>query len=168
MWTIQQQALLRSEPPSCRVPELRRGHDFGAEQGSRSYCVRELGRGRRRLFQHLADDFSWTVTGSSPVAGTYTSRRDFIEGAIQPIGARLSQPIRPTVETIITEGNTVVVLWDGHAVAKDGLGTTTATTGSCEWSTGLSRRPSPSLIQRRSPTFSSPSAHRQSHDAYRE
>src|SRR5439155_12521905 len=29
-------------------------------------------------------DFSWTVTGSSPVAGTYTSRRDFIEGAIQP------------------------------------------------------------------------------------
>src|SRR5439155_26361603 len=93
----------------------------------------------------------------------------FIEGgAIQPIGARLSQPIRPTVERIITAGNTVVVRWHGHAVAKDGLGTTTATTGSCEWSTGLSRRPSPSLIQRRSPTFSSPSAHRQSHDAYRE
>src|SRR5205809_4310270 len=57
---------------------------------------------------------------------------------------------------------------DGHAVAKDGLGTTTATAGSCEWSTGLSKRPSPSLIQRRSPTFSSASAHRQSHDAYRE
>src|SRR5437870_10524045 len=80
MWTIQQQALLRSEPPSCRVPELRRGHDFGAEQGSRSYCVRELGQGRRRLFQHLADDVSWTVTGSSPVAGTYTSRRDSSRG----------------------------------------------------------------------------------------
>ena len=72
------------------------------------------------------------------------------------------------VETIITEGNTVVVLWDGHAVAKDGLGTTTATAGSWEWSTGLLKRPSPSLIQRRSPTFSSASAHRQSHDAYRE
>lgn len=40
------------------------------------------------------------------------------------------------VETIITEGNTVVVLWDGHAVAKDGLGTTTATAGSCEWRNG--------------------------------
>jgi ketosteroid isomerase-like protein len=45
----------------------------------------------------------------------------FIERAIQPIGARLSQPIRPTAVRIITEGNTVVVLWDGHTVAKDGL-----------------------------------------------
>src|SRR3989442_1061709 len=89
MWTIQQQALLRSEPPSCRVPELRRGHDFGAEQGSRSYCVRELGQGRRRLFQHLADDVSWTVTGSSPVAGTYTSRRDSSRGGPFNLSARV-------------------------------------------------------------------------------
>jgi len=77
-------------------------------------------KGDGDFFSILADDVSWTITGSSPVAGTYTSRRDFIERAIQPIGARLSQPIRPTVDRIITEGNTVVVLWDGHAVAKDG------------------------------------------------
>ena len=78
-------------------------------------------KGDGDFFSILADDVSWTITGSSPVAGTYTSRRDFIERAIQPIGARLSQPIRPTVVRIITEGNTVVVLWDGHTVAKDGL-----------------------------------------------
>ncbi len=57
--------------------------------------------------------------GSSPVAGIYTSRQDFKERAIQPIGARLSQPIRPTLEEIIGEGDTVVVLWSGHAVAVD-------------------------------------------------
>ncbi len=75
-------------------------------------------RGDGDFFSILADDVSWTITGSSPVAGTYTSRQDFIERAIQPIGARLSQPIRPTVERIITDGDSVVVLWNGHAVGE--------------------------------------------------
>jgi ketosteroid isomerase-like protein len=77
-------------------------------------------RGDGDFFSILADDVSWTITGSSPVAGTYTSRQEFIERAIQPISARLSQPIRPNVQRIITEGDTVVVLWSGHAVAADG------------------------------------------------
>ena len=77
-------------------------------------------RGDGNFFSILADDVSWTITGSSPVAGTYTSRRDFTERVLRPIGERLSQPIRPTVERIITRGDTVVVLWTGHAVAKDG------------------------------------------------
>jgi len=77
-------------------------------------------RGDGDFYSILADDVVWTIAGSSPVAGTYTSRQAFLEGAIQPIFVRLSQLIRPTVQRIITERDTVVVLWDGHAVAKDG------------------------------------------------
>src|SRR5688500_3425451 len=76
--------------------------------------------GEGDFFRLLADDAVWTITGSSPVAGTYASRRAFVDGALRPISARLSQPIRPTVRTIIAEGDWVVVLWDGHAVATDG------------------------------------------------
>src|SRR3989442_314090 len=45
-------------------------------------------KGDSDFFSILADDVSWTITGSSPVAGAYTSRRDFIERAIQPIYRR--------------------------------------------------------------------------------
>lgn len=69
----------------------------------------------------LADDVNWTITGSSPLAGAYTSRQDFLERAIRPIFERLSEPIRPTVEAIVSEGDTVVVLWRGRAVANDGV-----------------------------------------------
>jgi len=56
------------------------------------------------FFEILADDVSWTVTGSNPAAGTYSSREEFMEGAIRPISALLSEPIRPAVERIIAEG----------------------------------------------------------------
>ncbi|MGH2588577.1 MAG: nuclear transport factor 2 family protein [Dehalococcoidia bacterium] len=78
-------------------------------------------KGEGDFFRLLADDVRWTITGSSPVAGTYTSRQDFLDRAIAPISARLSQPIRPTVQSILAEGDQVVALWDGHATATDGL-----------------------------------------------
>ena len=77
-------------------------------------------KGDGNIYDILADDVVWTITGSSLVAGTYTSRQQFLDEAIQPIFVRLSEPIRPTIRRIITEGNTIVVLWEDHAVAKDG------------------------------------------------
>ena len=71
-------------------------------------------------FDLLTDDMTWVITGTSAVAGTYRSRQEFMDRAIAPINARLATPIRPTVRKIIAEGDTVVVLWDGHATARDG------------------------------------------------
>jgi ketosteroid isomerase-like protein len=61
----------------------------------------------------------WTITGTSVLAGIYTSRAQFLD-AIRPIGARLSGPIKPTVQSIVAEDDVVVVLWRGHATALDG------------------------------------------------
>ena len=76
-------------------------------------------KGEGEFFKLLSDDARWTITGTSRLAGTYTSRSQFLE-AIRPIGVRLSEPITPTVQSIVADGDVVVVLWQGHAVALDG------------------------------------------------
>jgi ketosteroid isomerase-like protein len=77
-------------------------------------------KGEGDFYSLLADDAIWTITGSSPVAGTFTSRQEFLDRAVQPIFQRLSQPLRPTVKTLVAERDQVVALWEGHAVATDG------------------------------------------------
>ena len=76
--------------------------------------------GGAEFFGLLSEDAQWTITGTSALAGTYTSRSQFLAKAIGPISARLSQPITPTVHSIVAEGDWVVVLWRGHTLALDG------------------------------------------------
>lgn len=71
-------------------------------------------------FQLLADDVSWTITGNSAGAGTYTSREQFMEEVIRPFNARLSEPLKPTVRQLYQDGSSVVVYFDAVATATDG------------------------------------------------
>jgi len=78
---------------------------------------------RRRagtVFDLLASDAKWTIVGLSAASGTYHSRRDFMDQVIVPFNARLSTPLVPTVRAIYADGDTVIVLWDGAAIARDG------------------------------------------------
>jgi ketosteroid isomerase-like protein len=68
----------------------------------------------------LRDDTVWTIEGSGRYAKTYTSRDAFMNEAIVPFAQRMKQPVRPTVRQILSEGNHIVVVWDGRGVAKDG------------------------------------------------
>ena len=77
-------------------------------------------RGIGNIFDLLASDAKWTITGNSVVAGTYHSRRDFLDQAIIPFNERLSTPLVPTVRAIYTDGDMVIVMWDGAAMARDG------------------------------------------------
>ncbi len=58
----------------------------------------------------LADDVSWTITGTSALAGTYTSQQQSLDRTIGRLEARPAEPIRPTVQSIVAEGDRVV-LW---------------------------------------------------------
>lgn len=71
-------------------------------------------------FALLADDASWTITGNSAGAGTYTSREQFLEKVIRPFNARLSAPLKPAVRNLYQDGSTVVVHFDAVATARDG------------------------------------------------
>lgn len=68
----------------------------------------------------LSPDVVWTIKGSGPSAGVFRGRQNFIDRAVTPFGSRLSRPVRPTVRDIWSEGDQVVVHWDGEGMARDG------------------------------------------------
>lgn len=76
-------------------------------------------QGKGTVFDLLAPNAIWTVTGSSPVSGVYNSKKDLLEQAVRPITARLATAISPTVQSIVAEEDVVVVLWSGEATALD-------------------------------------------------
>jgi uncharacterized protein len=71
----------------------------------------------------FAPDMVWRVEGHSHASREYASRQEFIDEVLAPFGARFSreEPFRPvTIRSILADGETVVVLWDGRGVAIDG------------------------------------------------
>jgi len=76
--------------------------------------------GTGSVFDLLHEDVVWTVAGTSPVSGTYTSRQDFLERAVAPITARLSTPIVPVLRQVVAQDDAVVAVFDGTATARDG------------------------------------------------
>lgn len=71
-------------------------------------------------FALLANDASWTIVGNSPISRTYQSRREFLDVVIDPLNARLSTPLVPTVRALYAEDDWVIALFDAAATAKDG------------------------------------------------
>lgn len=71
-------------------------------------------------FAFLAPDATWTIAGNSIAARTCPSRDAFINEVIKPFNARLSKPLVPTMRGLYEDGNTVIALFDGEALALDG------------------------------------------------
>lgn len=71
-------------------------------------------------FELLAANATWTITGNSLAAKEYASRAEFLDTVIKPFNARLTKPLFPTIRSLHSEGNTVIVLFDGEATALDG------------------------------------------------
>ena len=62
------------------------------------------------FFDLLFDDIEWTITGTSPISKTYTSRKQFLDEVIAPLSARLSKKITPKVRALYADGDTVIAL----------------------------------------------------------
>jgi len=76
--------------------------------------------GTGSLFDLLEPDARWTIVGNAPVSRTYESRRELLDAVIGPFNARLSRRLLPTLRGIWADGDMVIVLFDGEAVARDG------------------------------------------------
>jgi ketosteroid isomerase-like protein len=76
--------------------------------------------GTRFFDELLAPDVKWTIAGSGPPAGIYHGRDDFIERAVTPLSKRLAAPVRPAVRGLWSDGQHVIVHWDGATAARDG------------------------------------------------
>ena len=71
----------------------------------------------------FAPDMVWRIEGHSVASREYRDRQEFIDEVLAPFGARFSQgePFRPArIRSIHADGDTVIVVWDGHGVANDG------------------------------------------------
>jgi len=76
---------------------------------------------------------TWRIEGHSAASKQYGSARQFIDEVLAPFGARFAagEPFRPIrIRSVVADGDTVVVIWDGRGVANDGKPFKTAMHGS--------------------------------------
>lgn len=73
------------------------------------------------FFAHVADDVDWTVMGSHPLAGHYSSKQAFIAGTFAKLAQVLPEGARLHVENIIVQGDQAVVELRSMATARNGM-----------------------------------------------
>jgi uncharacterized protein len=82
----------------------------------------ELAQGNARpLVEAMADDFSWTVTGSNQWSGTYRGKKAVLEELLAPLRDRIDGTIKTIPHRFIAEGDFVVVEARGSNTTKSGL-----------------------------------------------
>jgi uncharacterized protein len=74
--------------------------------------------GRAAIFDLLAPDFRWTIAGSAPSAGTYD--RQSFDTLLAQFNAQLAAPLKPTLQTLVADGDQVVVRFTATAPLKGG------------------------------------------------
>ncbi|MBB6122298.1 nuclear transport factor 2 family protein [Sphingobium subterraneum] len=76
--------------------------------------------GLSSFFDLLADEAVCTISGTTPHAGTYNGRDQFLRDIVTPFMSRLKGPIVPTLHKIIAQGDEVAILWSGRAPLQNG------------------------------------------------
>jgi ketosteroid isomerase-like protein len=72
----------------------------------------------------FAPEMVWRIEGHSVASKEYGDKQQFIDEVLAPFGARFSagEAFRPrTIRSVLADGDTVVVVWDGRGVANDGV-----------------------------------------------
>ena len=80
----------------------------------------EIGAIDQFLENFIAENVQWVITGSSVLAGVYTSRIDFINSAISRLKSSLDGGIQWRINNVIIDGSFVVLEMTSKAVAKNG------------------------------------------------
>lgn len=71
-------------------------------------------------FELLADDASWTIVGNSDAAKTYPTKEAFLAEVIRPFNARMKEGIKPSIRSLLADGDSVVIFFDAAGTASDG------------------------------------------------
>jgi ketosteroid isomerase-like protein len=96
---------------------------MGAEQNKQlvheAFSAWERGDSRP-FFQLLDPDVSWTVIGTTPISGTYSSKKAFLKGAAGQLTTKLQGPIMAKVRNVLADGDHVILQWEGSTEATNG------------------------------------------------
>ena len=81
----------------------------------------ELAKGNGKPFvDSMADDFRWTITGTTPWSKTYDGKRAVLKDLMQPLFSQFADRYINTAERFIAENNYVVVECRGRVTTKAG------------------------------------------------
>ena len=81
----------------------------------------ELSKGNSEPFvASMADDFRWTVTGTTKWSRTYEGKQSVLAELFGPLRARVKGRLRTTAHRMIAEGDFVVVEARGSNTTKSG------------------------------------------------
>ena len=86
----------------------------------RIFADLEAGSGDR-FFEHVADNVDWTVEGTHPLAGRYTSKQDFRAHTFDRLNKILPGGVKLRVEKVLTDGDWAAVELRSDATAKTGM-----------------------------------------------
>ena len=81
----------------------------------------EVSKGNPKpLYEHMADDISWTIIGSTELSGTFNGVEGVSEKLFAGLRARLDGPVRFSFDRLVAEDDVVVMEAHGNATAKNG------------------------------------------------
>ncbi len=80
-----------------------------------------LSRGDRRPFRDaMAEDFTWSIIGTTPWSGTYAGREAVARDLLGPLFSQFAGRYTNTAHRIVAEGDHVVVESRGSVTTKRG------------------------------------------------
>ena len=72
------------------------------------------------FFDHVAEDVTWTVMGTHPLAGTYHTKADFVAHTFARLNKLLKEGVVLRVTNILVDGDTAVVELQSLSTALNG------------------------------------------------
>jgi len=80
-----------------------------------------LAEGNSQIFvASMADDFRWTVTGSTKWSKTYAGKQAILSELFGVLRSRIEGPIRTIANRVLADGDYVVVEAHGESTTKSG------------------------------------------------
>ena len=73
------------------------------------------------FFQYVADDVSWTVLGTHPLAGLYTSKHDFQEATFALLGKLFDSSLKLFTRQVLIDGDRATVELFVRSTSKNGV-----------------------------------------------
>lgn len=81
----------------------------------------ELAKGNSRPFiESMADDFNWTVTGTTKWSRTYQGKHAVMTELLGPLATQFATQYKNVADLIIAEGDYVVIECRGEVTTKSG------------------------------------------------
>jgi ketosteroid isomerase-like protein len=73
-----------------------------------------------KFIDRLDEDIHWTVKGTHPLAGTFKSKQEYLDGAFNRLSAVLKGSLQLQLEAVYIDGQTVIVELKSFLTALNG------------------------------------------------